>query len=244
VQGDLKTFSALGAYGMAVITALTAQNGQGVLGVWPVEPEVVRAQLDAVLSAAHCDAIKIGMLSTDAVVHEVAEVLARFPGAPIVLDPVIMSSSGVVLLEPSAVGILKRELLPMTTVLTPNRAEASQLLGVDVVTEEDAIHAATQLCKLGPKHVLVTGGDSSDGNEVVDAWCDGTDVQILRHARVETIHTRGTGCALASAICVGLAKGVSAIEAVRQAREYVRTGLVHAVAAGSGRGPVNHLHRN
>jgi hydroxymethylpyrimidine/phosphomethylpyrimidine kinase len=241
VQGDLKTFQALGAYGMAAITALTAQNGKGVQDVCPVEKAVVAAQLRSVLEAVPCDGIKIGMLGTAEIIRTVVESLSLAAGVPIVLDPVLVSTSGARLLDPGAIGVLMRHLVPLSTVITPNRAEAAEMLCRAINDEADLDNAARQLYEAGAANVLITGGDSPENEQIVDAWFDGKEVQFLRHARVDTAHTRGTGCALSAAICVGLAKGMSGIEAVINAREFVRKALSAAVPVGLGRGPVNHL---
>ncbi|MGI8905079.1 MAG: bifunctional hydroxymethylpyrimidine kinase/phosphomethylpyrimidine kinase [Candidatus Sumerlaeaceae bacterium] len=241
IQGDLKTFCALGAYGMAAITALTVQNSQGVTAVRPVDAETLYEQLQAALEDG-CDAIKIGMLGTCANVRAVARALRQLQGVPIVLDPVLVSSSGKRLLEPDGLQAMVAELLPMASVCTPNRFEAQELLGETLRNEKSLESAAEDLRKTGCKNVLITGGDSDPRSEVVvDAWHDGREFQLLRHPRVPTEHTRGTGCALAAAICVELARGAQPLTAVLNAREFVRTRLLAAYKIGQGRGPVNHL---
>lgn len=241
IQGDLKTFCALGAYGMAAITALTVQNSLGVLQVAPVSGHLLAAQVRAVLDDIQAQAVKIGMLGSVENVECLAQVLSG-AAVPIVLDPVLVSSSGAHLLPAEAVTALREKLLPLAMVATPNQAEAEELLGRKLCGLLEVSQGARELVALGAKNVLITGGDSEvESDEVVDVWFDGSDLQLLRHRRVATQHNRGTGCALTAAICVGLARGLSPIESVVQAREFVRTRLQAPLPIGAGRGPVNHL---
>ena len=233
IQADLKTFQAHGAYGLSVITSVTAQNTRGVDGVWDVPAEGVAAQLHAVLSDFPIDAIKIGMLSNAAIVRSVASILSeKRLDCPIVLDPVMVSSTGARLLQADAIDDLRRLLLPLSTLITPNRMEA-ELLGVTNGSD-------------GAVAVLVTGGDEPIAEEGSDTMrC--VDVLLWRGERTEmrgdyirTRHTHGTGCTLSAAIAANLASGMEMAAAIDRAREYVRRAILAAPDIGSGHGPLGH----
>lgn len=243
IQGDLKTFAALGAYGMSVIAALTAQNSHEVRGVHDVPPAFVRQQLQTVLDDIPCDGAKTGMLSSAPIIQAVVEELASRPRFPLVVDPVMVSTSGARLLSPDAVEAVRVLLLPMATLATPNSAEAEVLAGFAIQSLEDSKRAAAAIHGLGCKAVLVKGGDFCSGQDsVFDVFYDGDKFEVFRSARLDTPNTHGSGCALAAAICVGLAKKLSVIEAIKQARLFVHDAIAQAYAIGSGPGPVNHLH--
>jgi hydroxymethylpyrimidine/phosphomethylpyrimidine kinase len=242
VQGDLKTFAALGAYGCAVVTLLTAQNTLGVIGVFPVAADVVRAQLDSVLDDVTVGAVKIGALGTADVVRVVADALRTRSVPFIVVDPVIRSSSGATLLDDEAVAAMRSCLLPLATVITPNRAEAGVLLEAHAPNSTaDALDVASLLLHLGPKVAVVTGGDA-DERMSTDVVGDGDGVWLLESERVPTRNDHGTGCAFSSAIAVGLATHGDVTEALRDAKAFVTAALLSAdtLSIGLGRGPVNH----
>jgi hydroxymethylpyrimidine/phosphomethylpyrimidine kinase len=245
IQADLKTFSALGVYGASAITALTAQNTQGVEAVLVVPPDFVARQIKVVARDLEIDAVKIGMLATSEVIEAVAGALeAALPGVPVVLDPVMVAASGDVLLDEDAIETLRTVLLPRATLITPNLPEAAKLLGVDVAaTESEMLVQAKALKALGAKAVLVKGGHA-EGPEAVDLLLDGEGELRLSAPRVATSNTHGTGCTLSSAIAAELAKGASLREAVAAAKAYVTAaiGAADALAIGEGRGPVHHFH--
>jgi hydroxymethylpyrimidine/phosphomethylpyrimidine kinase len=242
VQGDLKTFAALGVYGMGAITALTVQNTTGVTRVVPVEPSVVIDQIDAVFADIPPDAVKIGMLGTREVVMAVAEALGRArkmrPTLPIVLDPVMSATAGGMLLDDEGVGALVERLLPFVTIVTPNLAEASRLAGFDVDSVAAATRAATALLAHGANAVVVTGGHLA--GPPVDVFADRSGVTAITGERVASSGSHGTGCAYASAVAARLALGDAPIEAARAAQEYVRDALRRAPGLGHGRGPLGH----
>jgi hydroxymethylpyrimidine/phosphomethylpyrimidine kinase len=244
IQADLKTFSALGVYGASVITALTAQNTQGVDEVMVVPPEFVLAQMRSVASDLAVGAIKIGMLGTVGIIEAVAEGLDAFPGVPVVLDPVMVATSGDSLLDEDAVGSLRTRLVPRATVITPNLREAAVLLGEPEESREQWMEGrAERLRELGARAVLLTGGESN-AETALDIFIDGEGVQRLEAPRVETENTHGTGCTLSSAIAAELAKGASLDKAVKAAKLYVTAAIMAAdeIEIGKGRGPVHHFH--
>ncbi len=244
IQADLKTFSALGVYGASVITALTAQNTRGVQGIHDVPPGFVGQQIDTVFSDLAVAAVKIGMLSQPAVIGVVADGLKRHRGTNIVLDPVMVATSGDRLLASEAIESLKRLLLPMALVVTPNLPEAAALLDEPVVEDEPAIRRqAERILALGPKSVLVKGGHAQ-GPESVDIFLDARGLRRLPAARVTTRNTHGTGCSLSSALAAGLAKGLGLDEAVAAAKAYISAAIVASGkrSIGHGHGPVHHFH--
>ena len=244
IQADLKTFSALGAYGASVITALTAQNTQGVSGIHDVPPDFVTAQMDAVYSDLTVAATKIGMLSVPATIAAVAAGLARHDARNIVLDPVMVAASGDALLKPEAVDTLKRLLIPRALVVTPNLGEAAALTGTALARDEVAMRRQGEMIlTFGPRAVLVKGGHS-EGDEAVDILVDGDGIRRFAAPRVATRSTHGTGCTLSAAIAAHLAHGKPLVEAITTAKDYVTAAIAAADAlqVGRGRGPVHHFH--
>ncbi len=237
LQADLKTTTALGAFGMTVVTAVTAQNSLGVQGVWDLPVQAVRAQLASVLDDIGADAAKTGMLSSPALVEAVADGL-RGRGLPIVVDPVGVSKHGDPLLAPEAVQTLRALLLPLATVATPNLDEVLLLTGVDVRAEADLRAAADAVLALGPQWVLVKGGHLR--GDAVDLLTDGVTCVELRAPRHDNRHTHGTGCTLASAIATFLAAGRDVEDAVRAAKDYVTGAVAGGFSLGGGIGPVDH----
>jgi hydroxymethylpyrimidine/phosphomethylpyrimidine kinase len=245
IQADLKTFSALGVYGASVITALTAQNTRGVSGIHEAPAEFVTAQIDAVFSDLKVSAVKLAMLSNAAIVEAVAAGLERHKQTNIVLDPVMVATSGDRLIAPDAVDALRRLLIPRALVLTPNLPEAAALLDTDIAEDEAVMrHQAHRLIKLGARAVLIKGGHDS-GPESTDLLVTPDTTTRLSAERIATKNTHGTGCTLSSAIAAGLAKGQPLADAVQGAKSYVSAAIAAAdqLAVGSGHGPVHHFHR-
>ena len=240
IQGDLKTFAAHGVYGMAVITALTAQNTVGVRDAYDVPPDFVRAQLEAVLDDLPVGAAKTGMLSVPATIEAVASALAS-RGLPfLVVDPVMVATSGDSLLRDDAVDVLVERLFPLATLITPNVPEAQRLTGMEIETVGQMREAAEALVHRGARGVLITGGHL-EGDRVVDLLHAGGAFREYAAPRLDTPHTHGTGCALAAAIAAHLARGAALPEAVARARGFVRRGIERAVVLGRGHNPLNHL---
>ncbi len=240
IQADIKAITAMDAFAMTAVTALTAQNTLGVHGVHAAPPEFLRLQMECVLDDIGADAIKTGMLADSATVELVAEVLAaRAPGVPLVLDPVMVAKGGASLLAAEAVATMKRVLLPMAALLTPNLPEAELLAGMAIADVSAMQRAAELLLSFGVPAVLLKGGHLP-GAEVVDLLVTAEGTREFRSARIATRHTHGTGCTLASTIAAGLAQGMELGDAVSRARAYVQAALFSAPGYGRGHGPLNH----
>ncbi|REJ77206.1 MAG: bifunctional hydroxymethylpyrimidine kinase/phosphomethylpyrimidine kinase [Acidobacteria bacterium] len=247
MQADLKTFVAMGVYGASVVTAITAQNGSGVHETLSLPPESVAAQLRAVLADGLCDAGKVGMLGNAPTVRAVADELRRVAPFPLVVDPVVQSSSGARLLDDGGVQALLEELLPRTTLLTPNLDELAVLTRRDreaLEAPRERIAAAEQLIGAGASAVLVKGGHAAtsggDDARVLDLLHDGARTHRLENPRIDTRHTHGTGCVLSAAIAAGLALGLPLLAAVERGRAHLQAALRLAVPIGPGVSPVNH----
>jgi hydroxymethylpyrimidine/phosphomethylpyrimidine kinase len=244
IQADLKTFSALGVYGASVIAALTAQNTKGVSGVHDVPADFVTAQIDAVFSDLAVDAVKIGMLSQPTVIEAVAQRLAQWRQTNVVLDPVMVATSGDPLIAPEAVAVLKTELIPCACVITPNLPEAAALLETPIAHNEvEMRRQGERLLALGARAVLIKGGHGA-GAESVDLLVEPTAFTRLAATRIATKNTHGTGCTLSAAIAAGLAKGLDLASAVRAAKEYVSAAIAASerLTIGTGHGPVHHFY--
>lgn len=242
IQADLKTMSALGCYGMTAITALTAQNTQGVRGIHGVPPQFLQDQLDAVLQDIGTDAVKIGMLHAPEVVQVVAATIDCYQLKNVVLDPVMVATSGDRLIAEATVGELVRELFPRAAVITPNLDEAGLLLGRTIHGADELEQAAQDLLAMGAKAVLVKGGHLP-GDEVVDLLAMGDGLRLrLASARIATHNGHGTGCTLSSAIACQLALGHNLPDAVQRARQYILGAIAAGadVHTGQGQGPLNH----
>jgi hydroxymethylpyrimidine/phosphomethylpyrimidine kinase len=242
IQADLKTFAALGVYGASVITALTAQNTKGIFATHAAPPDFITAQIDAVFSDLDIAAVKIGMLGNTAAIDAVAAGLERHRARNVVLDPVLVATSGEKLLHADAIGAL-RKLIAQASVLTPNLPEAAVLLDAAIARDEDEMRRqAKTLLALGPGAVLIKGGHGS-GPESVDLLVDTDACTRFAAPRIATSNTHGTGCTLASAIAAGLAKGDELHEAVREAKAYVSAAIAAAdrLEIGTGRGPLHHF---
>jgi hydroxymethylpyrimidine/phosphomethylpyrimidine kinase len=244
IQADLKTFAALGVYGATAITALTAQNTQGVRAIHDVPADFVTQQMDAVFADLKVGAVKIGMLSQAPVIAAVAARLAWETSIPVVLDPVMVATSGDRLLAPPAIEWLRRALIPRASVITPNLHEAAALLDGPLARGEADMRAqADKLMELGAQAVLIKGGHGS-GPESVDFLIEPTRETRLAATRISARNTHGTGCTLSAAIAAGLAKGLDLVAAVRAAKDFVTAAIAGAdrLAVGHGHGPVHHFH--
>ncbi len=240
IQADLKTFAALGVYGMSVLTAITAQNTVGVRAVHELPPEFVAAQIDAVMEDIGTAAAKTGMLANAAIIEVVAQKVQQHHIPNLVVDPVMVAKSGDPLLRRDAVAALKEALLPLAYVVTPNVPEAEEILGRRLVDAEDFRRAAADIYALGPRHVVLKGGHRP--GEAVDLLYDGNAFREYQAPRLATRHTHGTGCTFAAAIAALLARGLTVAEAVGGAKEYLTRAIAQAFPIGHGHGPVHHLH--
>ena len=244
IQADLKTFAALGCYGMTAITALTAQNTLGVRAIHGVPPDMLKSQIDAVMEDLGADAVKIGMLHSAEIVQTVANAIDRHALQNVVLDPVMVATSGAVLIENPAISALVNELFQRVVLVTPNLDEAALLVGKNLVSEQDMEKAAQDLLNKGARAVLLKGGHLA-GDVVSDLLLTpNSKPHWMRAPRIHTANTHGTGCTLSSAIAAHLALGCSLLDAVEAARAYVRAALEAGanVRIGSGNGPLNHGH--
>ncbi len=244
IQADLKTFSAFACYGMAAITALTAQNTRGVTAIHVPPPEFLGAQLDAIFADIRVDAVKIGMLASGAIVATVADRLRAQGQEKIVLDPVLVATSGDSLGAPDVVDAIRRDLLPLATIVTPNLPEAARLADRTVPRDEAGMRElAERIYAEGGAAVLVKGGHLG-GAESVDILFDGERHTVFSAERVETRNTHGTGCTLSSAIAACLARGATLVEAVEAAKDYLTEALLRSstLRVGGGHGPVQHFH--
>ncbi|OIN90577.1 MAG: bifunctional hydroxymethylpyrimidine kinase/phosphomethylpyrimidine kinase [Comamonadaceae bacterium CG1_02_60_18] len=242
IQADLKTFAALGCFGMTAITALTAQNTTGVRAIHGVPADMLRDQIDAVLEDIGADAVKIGMLHAPEIVHTVAQAIDRHGLQRVVFDPVMVATSGAKLIDDPAIAVLVAELFPRAALITPNLDEAALLVGQALHTPQDMAQAAQALLDQGAQAVLLKGGHLA-GNNVVDVLLQrGAEPLWMQAPRIATGNTHGTGCTLSSAIAAHLALGAALPEAVQQARSFVRQALQAGatVKTGQGSGPLNH----
>lgn len=238
LQQDLKTFQALGCWGMSAVAAVTVQNTRGVSAVHDVPPEIVEAQIAAVAEDIGVDAAKTGMLPTAAIVDAVARAVAAHGIERLVVDPVLASTHGRPLIEEDALRALVESLIPLALVVTPNAEEAGRLAGLEVRTRADQEEAARAIARLGARAVLVKGGHV-EGPDAVDVLWDGERMHQVAAPRIQTRNTHGTGCMLSAAIAAGLAKGFPLERAAREAKEFVTGGILSSLAIGSGIGPVN-----
>ena len=244
IQADLKTFAAFGVYGASVIAALTAQNTKGVIAIHDVPADFIAAQIDAVFSDLKVDAVKIGMLSQTAAIHAVAKGLTRYKSKNIVLDPVMVASTGASLLAASAIEALRKELLPRALVVTPNLPEAAALTGASLARNEQEMEIqAREIMAMGALNVLIKGGHGG-GDDSVDLLIGQGKVIRLSAKRIATKNTHGTGCTLSSAIAAGLAKGLDLVAAAHDAKAYVTTAIAATdqLKVGHGHGPLHHFY--
>ena len=242
IQADIKTVTMLGGFAMTAVTALTAQNTEGVFGVFPIAPDFIRQQTEIVLQDIGADALKTGMLHDATVIETVAAVIGeKAPGVPLVVDPVMVAKGGAPLIEEGAIGVLKRLLVPRAAVLTPNLPEAEILAGHPIPDLAAMRATATELLALGCRAALLKGGHLP-GDTVYDVLATGSGLRIWDSPRIESRHTHGTGCTLASAIATGLAQGMPIEAAVERARIYVQRAIASAPGFGRGHGPLDHAH--
>src|SRR5579859_2889983 len=240
IQADLKTFAALGVYGLSALTAITAQNTLGVSAAYDLPEELVEEQIDAVLEDIGADAVKTGMLSSPAIIEAVVGRVRKWQ-VRLVVDPVMMAKGGAPLLQPEAVMTLRTQLLPLAEVVTPNIPEAEVITGWHIERSEEMREAARFIHDLGARHIVVKGG-----HRIVDAtdiYFDGQRFVELRAERIETQHTHGTGCTFSAAITALLARGLSVEQAVTGAKEYITGAIRHAPGLGRGHGPTQHFWR-
>ncbi|SCY42863.1 bifunctional hydroxymethylpyrimidine kinase/phosphomethylpyrimidine kinase [Alkaliphilus peptidifermentans] len=240
IQADLKTFSAHGVYGMSVITAVTAQNTQGVFAVEDISAELIKKQIEAIYDDIKVDAVKIGMVSKIETITTISETLQRYYVKNIVVDPVMISKSGYHLLQPEAKTALINNLLPLATVVTPNLMEAEVITGVEIKNIENMKKAALLIHKMGPQYILIKGGHLED--EATDLLYDGDDFYYYPSPRIQTKNTHGTGCTLSSAIASNLARGLSINLAIEKAKEYITIAIQNSFSIGKGVGPTHHFH--
>ena len=239
IQADLKTFAALGVYGTCAITAITAQNTVGVQQAYPLPPELVAAQIDSIISDLPCHAAKAGMLANAAIIEVVASRIRLHNIPHLVVDPVMVATSGGRLLLEAAEAVYIEQLFPLAEVITPNAAEASVLLDRPVESIEQMRQAAAELCELGPRAAVITGGHLSDNAIDVIYDSESDDLRELSSPKVDSAGTHGSGCTFASAIAAYLAKGNTRLEAIKQAKQFTMQAIEAALPLGEGPGPVN-----
>lgn len=241
IQADIKTFSALGCYGMSVITAVVAENTARVLSSVAVPQRSISDQLEAVFSDIRADGVKIGMLPNRGAALAVAEALRKYSPQIAVCDPVMIATAGAELMDGSALSVLVSDILPLCTLLTPNIPEAETLTGMEIRSPDDMKRAAEKIHGMGARYVLVKGGHLDGAAE--DILYDGKDFSLYSHERIDTNTTHGTGCTLSSAITAYMARGSSVYDAVREAKSYLTGAIAHGLDIGQGHGPANHFYR-
>ena len=241
VQADLKTFAAHGVYGTSAITAITAQNTTGVTAVLALDPNLVGAQIDAILADIGTHAVKTGMLANAGIIDLVARKIAEHRLKNIVVDPVMVATSGDLLLQKSAVAVLSSKLIPLATIVTPNIPEAEVLTGMKLRTAGEIREAAQRIIKMGAKTVVIKGGHLN--GPAMDLFFDGKIFTAHKTKRIRTLNTHGTGCTLSAAIAANLAKGQNVAKAVANAKRYITDALRHSYRIGSGHSPVHHFYR-
>ncbi|MDE8348969.1 MAG: bifunctional hydroxymethylpyrimidine kinase/phosphomethylpyrimidine kinase [Acidocella sp.] len=237
IEADVKTISALGGYACTSITAVTAQNTLGVFGVHTLPAAFVRLSMETVLADIGVDAVKLGMLANAEIIAAVAGSLPK--SVPLVLDPVMVATSGAVLLADDAVASVKKLLMPLATIVTPNLPEAAKLTGLTLRNGDDYLAAGHALLAMGAKAALIKGGHGA-GDTLTDMLVYEGGMEVFSHKRIDTKNTHGTGCTLASAIATGLAQDLSLVDAVRRAHDYLQAAIQLAPGFGSGHGPVWH----
>lgn len=241
IQADLKTFAALGVYGTSAITAITAQNTVGVAEILELTPKIVAAQIEAVIADIGAHAVKTGMLASAPIIETVAEKIQQHRLVNVVVDPVMVATSGDLLIKRNAVDALRLHLVPLATLITPNVQEANQLTGLTISNARDIRRAAQRIFEMGAKSVLIKGGHRR--GPAIDLFFDGKKFRQLRTQRIRTVHTHGTGCTLSAAIAAYLAKGEKLESAVMHAKTYITSALRKGFPVGSGHGPVHHFFR-
>ncbi len=241
IQADIKSMSANGVYATSVITAITAQNTEEVTDVFELPPSIIAAQIDAIFDDFDVSAVKTGMLSSATIIQVVVGMLKPQTQASLIVDPVMIAKSGRALLKADAVDVLKKELLPLALVVTPNIHEAQQLSGIEIASLADARRAAKVIYQFGCRHVLIKGGHLL-AERATDLLYDGRFFNVFRSEFIETPHTHGTGCTFASAIAAHVARGKSVVDAVQAAKTYLTEAIRNSLAIGHGKGPTDHFY--
>ena len=242
IQADLKTFSANGVFGMSVVTAVVAENTCRVLSIHDVPPKMIQEQITAVFEDIPPDAVKVGMLSGAETMKAVAESLRQYRSQHVVIDPVMVAKGGCSLMQQEALDTLKKEILPLCEVLTPNIPEADTLVGWKLRTKEDLRESCRQIASMGARCVLLKGGHLSEEQDAEDLLFDGETFYTYTTKRIPTKNTHGTGCTFSSAITAHLALGKSVPDAVNDAKDYVTMAIAHALELGHGHGPTHHFY--
>ena len=240
IQADLKTFSALGVFGMSVIVSVVAENTSRVIDIQDISPEMIGRQIDAVFEDIGVDAVKIGMLSTAECMETVAGKLRQYRPCPVVVDPVMYAKNGCPLMERESIGTLIKRIIPFADVLTPNIPEAEKIADMSITSVEEMETAARRIYDMGSRAVVVKGGHAQ--GSALDVLFDGKVFYHFEAARIDTRNTHGTGCTFSSAIASLLAQGMELPDAVRRAKAYVTTAIAHSLPIGKGNGPTNHFY--
>ncbi|MED1470831.1 bifunctional hydroxymethylpyrimidine kinase/phosphomethylpyrimidine kinase [Bacillus salipaludis] len=240
IQADLKTFQELGVFGMSALTAVTAQNTLGVQAVYPMTKEAVAAQIDSIGADMGTNAVKTGMLFSSEIIRAVSEKISQYQWEKVIVDPVMIAKGGASLLQMEAIEALKKYLLPLAWVVTPNIPEAEVLTGMTITTIDDRKEAAERMIDLGAKHVVIKGGHDEILEDAVDLLYDGTEFYYFNSKRILTRNTHGTGCTFSAAITAEVAKGSNVYEAVATAKEFIQAAIEADLFIGNGHGPTNH----
>lgn len=240
IQADIKTFTAFGVFGTSAITALTAQNTTGVQGIYEIEPRFVKLQIKSVLDDIGADAVKTGMLANPQIVRVVAETIQEYNLDNVVVDPVMIAKNGHPLLSEKACKTVIDDLVPLSTVVTPNIHEAEAMLNMNINSLEDMKEAGKRIREMGCKWVVIKGGHMDD-SMATDVVYNGMEFFLLSEQRYNTKNSHGTGCTFSSAIAAGLAKGYSILRAIEQAKAFVSMAIKNGIEIGSGHGPTNHF---
>lgn len=240
IQADLKTFQELGVFGMSALTAVTAQNTLGVQAVFPMTPEAVVKQIDSIGSDLGTDALKTGMLFNAEIIEAVSGKIKQYHWEKVVVDPVMIAKGGAPLLQTEAITAMKKYLLPIAMVITPNIPEAEVLTGLSIKTTADKEEAAKRLLDLGVGNVVIKGGHDEDANQAVDVLFDGKDFTYFKSERIPTKNTHGTGCTFSAAMTAELAKGAYIKGAVKTAKSFIQAAIEADLGLGAGHGPTNH----
>jgi hydroxymethylpyrimidine/phosphomethylpyrimidine kinase len=240
IQADLKTFQELEVYGMSAITAITAQNTLGVHGVYPLSVDAVVEQMQAIGDDMGSDALKTGMLFNAEIIEAVSEIIKKFGWKNVVVDPVMIAKGGATLLQHEAIAAMKRCLLPLAKIITPNIPEAEVLTGISIQTLEDKHDAAKRLYQFGVSNVVIKGGHEENPAESIDLLFDGQEFYTFGSKRIHTKNTHGTGCTFSAALTAELAKGASIHKAIGVAKDFIQAGIEDGIVMGRGHGPTNH----
>ena len=240
IQADLKTFQELEVFGMSALTAVTAQNTVGVHAVYPMSAEAVAKQIQAIGEDIGTDALKTGMLFSAEIIETVSENIKKYQWKNVVVDPVMIAKGGASLLQQEAIFVMKKYLLPLAEVITPNIPEAEVLTGMKIRTIEDKREAALRLCDLGVRNVVIKGGHDENELESTDLLFDGSGFHTFTNKRILTKNTHGTGCTFSAVITAELAKGASIFDAVLSAKDFIQAAIEDQIEIGNGHGPTNH----